>query len=120
MKTRYCWYWHSGHSHLVSSLTRQDYLDRVEFVKTNKPKEEVPLRLKLLKRVKSKTIVRLMAKYDKVTAAALTEYEKVTAAASAEYAKVRAAAAWAGYAKVRADASAGCAWVGAVVLAEEE
>jgi hypothetical protein len=46
-------YWHIHHDVLVEPLT-EPIKNRIEFIKENKPKDEVELRLKLMKPVKGK------------------------------------------------------------------
>jgi len=46
-------YWHIHHLILVESLT-EPLKNRIEYIKKNKPKEEVKLRLKLIKKIKCK------------------------------------------------------------------
>ena len=51
MKTKF--YWHIHHDVLLEPLT-QPLKNRIKFIKENKPKDEIELRLKLLKPVKGK------------------------------------------------------------------
>ena len=51
MKTEF--YWHIHHDVLLEPLT-EPITNRIKFIKENKPKSEIPLRLKLLKPVKGK------------------------------------------------------------------
>ena len=59
--------WHVHHDVLVESLT-EPFKNRVAFIKKNKPKEEIPLRLKLFKKVKGKLpeeVIKAWEAYDK-------------------------------------------------------
>ena len=47
------WYWHIHHDVLLEPLT-EPLRNRIKFIKENKPKDEIELRLKLLKPVKGK------------------------------------------------------------------
>ena len=47
------WCWHIHDTTLLEPLT-EPLKNRIEYIKKNKPKDEIPLRLKLLKRVKGK------------------------------------------------------------------
>ena len=47
-------YWHIHHRMLVEALL-EPLKNRINYIKTEKPKEEIPLRLKLLKKVKAKS-----------------------------------------------------------------
>ena len=60
-------YWHIHHDVLVEPLT-EPIKNRIEFIKENKPKGEIALRLKLLKPVKGKLpaeVVKAREAYDK-------------------------------------------------------
>lgn len=46
-------YWHIHHMVLVENLT-EPLKNRTDYIKSNKPKDEVKLRLKLIKKVKAK------------------------------------------------------------------
>ena len=48
-------YWHIHHEILVENLT-ESYRTRVKYIKENKSKDEIKLRLKLFKKVKSKIL----------------------------------------------------------------
>lgn len=46
--------WHSGHTHLLSFMTKQDMEDRITFIPANKPAHQIATRLRLLKPVLGK------------------------------------------------------------------
>jgi len=49
----YKWFWHVHHDMLLEPLTRL-LKKRIDYIKENKPKKEIALRLKLIKPVKGK------------------------------------------------------------------
>ena len=65
MKTKF--YWHIHHDVLLEPLT-EPLKNRIKFIKENKPKDEIELRLKLLKPVRGKLpdeIIKAGRAYDK-------------------------------------------------------
>jgi hypothetical protein len=52
-------YWHIHHDVLVEALT-EPLKNRIDYIKKNKPKDEIPLRLKCIKRVKGKLPVQFV------------------------------------------------------------
>jgi hypothetical protein len=99
MKRQACW--HSGHAYLLSFLTKKGFRNRVEFIKTNKPKNERKLRLRLFKAAKGRLPVGLVKAEEAVERAyaawvkAYAAWVKAKAAwDKAEEAVERAYAAW--------------------------
>jgi hypothetical protein len=81
--------WHSGHAYLLSFLTRREFLDRVEFIKTRKPENERELRLRVFKQVKGRLPAawsKAGAAWSKAALAALAAWEKAGAAWDKAYA----------------------------------
>ena len=65
--TKIKFYWHLHHDKLVESLTKP-IKNRIQYIKKNKPKKEIKLRLKLLKPVRGKLpqeLGKVWQKYDK-------------------------------------------------------
>ena len=52
MKTKTGMYWHCHHDKLCEYV--YDYDERVEYIKNNKPKHEIEIRLKLFQKIKGK------------------------------------------------------------------
>ena len=104
-------YWHIHHDILVEEQT-EPIENRINFIKNNKPKNEIKTRLRLLK--KAKGVDQAWEQYEKVEAQALEQYKKVKAQAWEQYKKVEAQAleqykkvkaqAWEQYEKVKAQA----------------
>ena len=68
MKKEPQFYWHIHHDILLEPLT-EPIENRIKFIKENKPKDEIKLRLKLLKPVKGKLPLErdeVRQKYDEV------------------------------------------------------
>ena len=75
MKTKF--YWHMHHDVLVEPLI-EPIENRIRFIKENKPKCEIALRLKLLKPVKGKLpveVVKALEAYDKAREAYVKAWE---------------------------------------------
>lgn len=75
----YCWHMHH------TSLVEQEYEPlerRIQFIKQNKPKDEIETRLCLIKRVKNQRLVRRIFKYEGDYTAA---YDKVVRAFEAKH-----------------------------------
>ena len=51
MATKITYYWHIHHDTLCEGTT--DIEERITYIKNNKPSSEIPLRLKLMQKVKS-------------------------------------------------------------------
>jgi hypothetical protein len=94
------WYWHVHHDQLVEQLT-EPLQNRLEYIKANKPEDEIETRLRLLKPALG--VAPAWEQYKKVKASALEQYKKVEASAWEQYKKVKASA-WEQYEKVEASA----------------
>lgn len=78
-------YWHVHHDTLVEQIT-EPIENRIEYIKSNKPKHEIETRLRLMKPATG--INAAYAEYKKIQQPALAEYEKIADAAYAEYKKI--------------------------------
>ena len=79
-------YWHIHHETLIEPLT-ESLKTRIQYIKNNKPKDEVGLRLRLLKPVKGK-LPKEVVKADQAWAKAYQAWVK------ADQARVKAYQAW--------------------------
>jgi len=104
------YYWHIHHEILVEALT-EPLKNRIKYIKENKPKDEIELRLKLIKPVKGKLPSEFI-KADQAFIKAIQAREKAWAKESQAWAKesqafIKAYQAWAkanqAWAKARED-----------------
>jgi uncharacterized protein with PIN domain len=93
-----------------------DVIERITYIKENKPQNEVAIRLRHIVYV-SADRPPLLAEYGRVTTQAWAEYGRVTTQAWAEYGRVKAQA-WAEYGRVTTPALAEYQRIKAPALAE--
>ena len=79
------WYWHVHHDRIVEQLTAP-VQERIDYIKKNKPKDEIETRLRLLKPVKDQNAVVAARKaYHEAVAAARKAYDEAMAPARKAY-----------------------------------
>src|SRR5438552_110294 len=86
------YYWHIHHGHLVE-LQTEPIQNRIDSIKAEKPENQIPTRLRLLRKVKDQKAVKAaIAVRDKAVKAANAVYDKAVNAAKADYDKAVKAA----------------------------
>ena len=72
MKGRF--FWHLHHDVLMGYSTNIE--ERIDYIKTRKPEDEVPIRLKLLKPIKGKVPKKFFDRWEKCFKKEIKEFEK--------------------------------------------
>mgnify|MGYP001607814944 CR=1 FL=1 len=98
----YGYAWHVHHEKLVEPLT-EPIENRIVFIKMEKPTDEVPLRLKLLRPVRSTNIAALFKAYQEAIATAWKAYQEAIAPTEKADQEAKATA-WKAYREAKAPA----------------
>ena len=94
------WYWHIHHDVLVGKLL-EPITNRIEYIKSNKPKNEIETRLRLMKPASG--VAPALEQYKKIQAQAWEQYEKIKTQAWEQYKKIKTQA-WEQYEKIQTQA----------------
>ena len=106
---------HVHHEILIEELT-ESIQNRIDYIKVQKPKAEISLRLRLLRALEpTEELILAWAEYKKIQQSALAEYEKIRQPAWAEYEKIRQPA-WAKVEAVHKKVCPNCPWDGKTIF----